>query len=341
MAGRPVVEVGKAPPTIAPVARGIPRPRWSVMIPTYNCAVYLRETLQSVLAQDPGAEQMQIEVVDDVSTRDDPEAVVRELGQGRVAYFRQPNNQGAIGNFNTCIQRSRGHLVHILHGDDFVAEGFYSTLENLADRHPHAMVLATRALWIDKHGRRKSISPRVREYEQFSRDASPCYYTNPFATPAVVIRRQFYERSGGFLPGLKHTADWEMWSRSVAEGGVVMSNRVLAHYRFFDGNDTSRLMRLGENLREYLRVGTCLAARFSGFDIDHFRAMVCVNASLQAFRFTMAGDAEAAAAAREVENELRRGPMPAGWRLKHRILSTPGLRRIALAVLERWNRVRG
>lgn len=50
--------------TILPVADGEPRPLWSVMIPTYNCASYLRETLASVLAQDPGPDLMQIAVVD-------------------------------------------------------------------------------------------------------------------------------------------------------------------------------------------------------------------------------------------------------------------------------------
>ena len=43
-------------------------PFWSVMIPTYNPrADYLEETLHSVLQQDPGPEQMQIEVIDDGS----------------------------------------------------------------------------------------------------------------------------------------------------------------------------------------------------------------------------------------------------------------------------------
>ena len=84
---------------IPPVPEGESRPLWSVMIPTYNCAQYLRETLASVLAQDPGPEIMQIELIDDHSTDDDPAAVVAELGQGRVGFYQQPKNVGVPKNF--------------------------------------------------------------------------------------------------------------------------------------------------------------------------------------------------------------------------------------------------
>ena len=56
---------------IAPLPQEAARPKWSVMIPAYNCARFLAATLESVLAQDPGPAQMQIEVVDDCSS-DDP-----------------------------------------------------------------------------------------------------------------------------------------------------------------------------------------------------------------------------------------------------------------------------
>lgn len=93
---------------ILPVPCDVPRPVWSVMIPTYNCGQFLGETLASVLAQDPGPEIMQIAVVDDCSMHDDPQAVVEAVGRGRVSFFRQPFNVGNAGNFNYVPEASAG-----------------------------------------------------------------------------------------------------------------------------------------------------------------------------------------------------------------------------------------
>ena len=107
---------------------GIHRPFWSVMIPTYNNGKYLRRTLESVLCQAPDPDEMQIEVVDGCSTKDDPEGMVKELGKGRVVFYRLSSNHGPAHTFNTCIERSRGQWVHVLHGDDIVLPGFYRGL---------------------------------------------------------------------------------------------------------------------------------------------------------------------------------------------------------------------
>src|SRR5690554_4398395 len=67
----------KAPPKIEPLKDATHRPRWSVMIPSYNCIEYLRDTIQSVLLQAPSAEEMQIEVIDDYSSDGDVELLVK------------------------------------------------------------------------------------------------------------------------------------------------------------------------------------------------------------------------------------------------------------------------
>jgi GT2 family glycosyltransferase len=333
--GRPDADAAVCPP-IEPVPAGVHRPLWSVMIPTYNCAEYLRSTLASVLQQDPGPEQMQVEIVDDCSTRDDPEAVARQLGGPRVVFYRQPKNVGASNNFNTCIRRARGRLVHILHGDDFVTPEFYAEVAGLAERFPQAALLATRAHVVDADGKVRFRSERVPAMEDCTTDASSFYYMDPLRTPAVVVRREFYERHGGFRPDLVHTADWEMWARAVALGGGVVLDRPLAGYRDFGMNDTSRLRRTGEGFRDYLRLADVLAARHTDFDLVRFQCMVRLAAIIQRMTFQGSGDAEAAAANQAIVDELRDLSVPMRWWLKERVASLPVLGPVVVKLVKRW-----
>jgi hypothetical protein len=150
-------------PVITPVSGGSNQPLWSVMIPTYNGTKYLEQTLRSVLEQDPGSDLMQIEVVDDCSTQDDPEELVMEIGQGRVSFYRQPKNLGLIGNWNDCIRRARGYWIHILHQDDLVKFGFYSRLRAAVEREPTIGAAFCRYFYMDEKGHEQALSPLERE----------------------------------------------------------------------------------------------------------------------------------------------------------------------------------
>jgi hypothetical protein len=89
---------GEEPPPISPLPPLAERPFWSVMIPIYNCREdYLSETLGSVLRQDPGAADMQIEVLDNCSTLGDPESATRfnEVKVGDKVSITYNNNVSA------------------------------------------------------------------------------------------------------------------------------------------------------------------------------------------------------------------------------------------------------
>lgn len=285
-------------PVIPPVPDGVPRPFWSVMIPTYNCADLLRVTLRSVLEQAPGPDEMQIEVIDDVSTKDDPEAVVREVGQGRVGFYRQPANVGAIRNFNTCLTRSRGHWVHVLHGDDCVESFFYQQVGELAKSEPLVAAVITRTFIIEESGSIAELSPRIKSLE--AGDMTPALYTlqNHIRFPGVVLNRAFLESEGGFDTQFPHVADWEMWVRAIGSRGVAYINRPLASYRVFEGNDTSRLVRTAENLYDYMRLREMFRLSVPGFNIVEYDAIVRSGAENQVRMFALRGDEEAAAANR-------------------------------------------
>lgn len=221
------------PPPI-PRVEGTGRPFWSVMIPTYNDAGYLVESLGSVLAQDPGPERMQIQVVDDHSTVGDPEALVRNLAGDRVEFFRQPRNVGHVANFNTCLERSVGMVVHVLHDDDAVRPGFYDRLEQGLRRHPEVGAAFTRHIYCDSEGHWWSISPLERKTTGVLDDwLKKIAGGQRVTTPSMVVRRSTYETLGGFDPrsGRVGGEDWEMWVRVATQYPVWFEPEPLAVYR--------------------------------------------------------------------------------------------------------------
>ena len=218
---------------ILPVSEETPRPVWSVMIPTYNCATYLRETLVSVLAQDLGSEVMQIEVIDDHSTKDDPEAVVRELAGDRISFYRQLKNVGYIRNFETCLQRSRGQLVHLLHGDDYVFSGFYQKMQQLFAINQDIGSAFCRHVYMDSEGHWVTISPLERcESGVLDNHLERIITGVPIQAVSMVVRRSVYECLGGYDRRFTYCCeDWEMWVRIALHYPIGYLPEPLASYR--------------------------------------------------------------------------------------------------------------
>jgi hypothetical protein len=241
--------------TIRPVPEEGTRPLWSVMIPAYNCAEYLRETLSSVLVQDPGPALMQIEVVDDHSTEDDPAAVVEELGKGRVGFYRQAENVGYIRNFETCLQRSRGRLIHLLHGDDYVRTGFYSKLQRAFEGDREVAAAYCRHIITDEHGHWERISPLEQPKSGVLADALDRISSrHPVQTPSIVVRRDIYEKLGGFDRRISSCGeDWEMWVRIASRYPFWFEVEPLAVYRSSSSSLSGKAMRTGQNIRDVRR----------------------------------------------------------------------------------------
>ena len=86
-------------PAIPPLPPLTPRPVWSVMIPTYNCAAIWRTRCAASSSRRRRRTRCRSRSSMMRSAADDPEAVVRQIGGGRVAFFRQPKNVGPQANF--------------------------------------------------------------------------------------------------------------------------------------------------------------------------------------------------------------------------------------------------
>jgi glycosyltransferase involved in cell wall biosynthesis len=255
-----VQRIPTSPPIISPIDDNLHRPLWSVMIPAYNCSQYLSETIQSVLQQDMGIDLMQIEVVDDCSTDSHVEELVRKVGKGRVGYFRQKQNVGSLRNFETCINRSRGKYIHLLHGDDRAKIGYYVSITELFERFPEAG--AAYCAWdylksdgtFSHHSRIEAEEQGVLENWLYKLAEHP-----RLQYVAMTVKREVYEKLGSFYL-VTYGEDWEMWARIAKQYPTAYTPEVLAEYREHKNSITWQSYRNGQNIKDLAKVTSVIVS---------------------------------------------------------------------------------
>lgn len=241
-------------PSVGTVREGAERPYWSVMIPTFQPTQMLEAALRSVLDQDPGPDRMQIAIVDDGSTNDFAVDLIERLAPERIEYYGQTANRGLAKNWNACLDWSRGYWIHLLHQDDILLPGFYEAMEQAGSGPYEVGVGFCRSFYMNADGHWEGMSPLERSgagvLENWQARVTD---GQRIQCPSVVVRREVYEELGGFRPELRYALDWEMWMRAASRWSFWYEPRLLAAYRKMPGNETSRMLRTGESVRDSYR----------------------------------------------------------------------------------------
>lgn len=239
------------------------KPLWSVMLPTYNPGSFFLETLQSILTEDPGPNRMQIEIVDDASSGDEAYRAAEAIAPGRITYYKHSHNQGLANCWNTCIERARGELIHILHQDDYVLPNFYSILEQALVQNPSVGAAFSRHFFVDHENCITGLSPPESSASGVLHNWLELITKwQRIQTPSIVVRRATYAKVGGFDPRLLYAVDWEMWIRIAANYDIWYERRPLACYRQHMRSETARLQQRGLITRD-LKKAICIAKAYT------------------------------------------------------------------------------
>ncbi len=237
-------------PPIPPVQDSAPRPFWTVLIPAYK-PEYLPQTLRSLMEQDPGAQEMEILVLDDCSPHK-LEPIVRQICGQRANYVHHARNLGTYANENAGLTMARGQWIHILNDDDWVLPGFYSTLHDaLKDQPPTVGAGCCRQTNVDQAGR--EIAPQINLREKpgiIENWLMRVGAANPVHPVGVVVRRSTFEHLGGFYPKLNYCADWEFNKRSAVFYDWWYEPKIMACYRHHLESITYSGQDSGEQLRD-------------------------------------------------------------------------------------------
>lgn len=250
-----------------------------ICIPTYNAAPTIRETIRSLLEQSYA--NIVVNVVDNAST-DETVQIVKSLSSPRVLIHQNPNNIGAEGNFNRCIELASGKYTAIFHADDLYGPDMVASQVAFLECYGCVGAVFTEAHVIDEEGR---LSGRIgaphaldinRPYYEFAEIFKALLlHSNFLICPSAMARTSVYKDEikewRGDLFG--SAADLDVWLRIARKHHIGVIRKPLMQYRVWKAQWSAKI-----------RMNTERAMLFN--IIDHYLEDPSVHAILNAQDWT-------------------------------------------------------
>lgn len=219
--------------------------RFSIVIPLYNKAPYIRKALDSVLAQT--YQDYECIVIDDGSTDGSAEVVQCVVHNAqctmgeKIRLLSQPN-AGVAAARNHAVKEAKGEYLCFLDADDWWEPTFLQEMARHIARYPDAGLYATNYIYY-KPGKTHIALNLPTGYINY-----PQAYLHSTAMPvwtgAAVMPKRIFNEMGGFPAGVRLGEDFLLWAKTAMRYPVAFLNKPLAYYN----NDVPAALRATRNL---------------------------------------------------------------------------------------------
>lgn len=188
-------------------------PNVSVILPVYNGEQFLREAVDSILAQT--FTDFELLLMNDGST-DGTEAIILSYTDKRIVYGKNEKNSGLIFTLNKAVGLARGEYIARMDADDVaLPQRLEKQLAHL--QNTGADLLATRVMLIDAEGRPLPDWPDDANNTSPERIKNFLRKDNCIAHPTVMAKASLFKKYG-YRYNQKYSEDYDLWLRLLADG---------------------------------------------------------------------------------------------------------------------------
>jgi glycosyltransferase involved in cell wall biosynthesis len=229
------------------LAASLEPPLVSVITATFNMAKYVREAVDSVLAQSyPHVESI---VVDDGSTDSTSAVLAGYAGNPKVRIFRQ-ENAGQTRAKNRGLQEAHGSFVGFCDADDrWRSEKLEHQVPLFTDR-PRLGVVYGDFACIDAAGAPVPVSQQTRHSGKIT---GKLLADNFIPFPSALVRQEAIAAVGGFDESLTMSIDFDLWLRISVDWDFLHVPEALADYRLWEGQMSHRSRERLDNATRLMR----------------------------------------------------------------------------------------
>lgn len=188
----------------------------SVIIPTYNRAASIKDSIDSVL--DQTYSNLEIIVIDDAST-DNTEEIVKSIKDNRIIYYKLPENGKVAHARNIGVSMSSSDIIVFHDSDDLCMPDRIEKQYSYLAEHPEYDLVYS-ALRVTK-GNQSIIFPPGNYNEKLEGDIhKELLLCNTIDCPAIMMRKSVFCETNGFNETYPNLSDWEFVIR-VSENHLI------------------------------------------------------------------------------------------------------------------------
>jgi glycosyltransferase involved in cell wall biosynthesis len=204
----------------------------AVLLPTYNCAQYLQESIDSILSQTYS--NFDLYIYDDCST-DTTSQIISTYTDERIFYIKNSENLGIAKTLNLGLEALLPHYEYIarMDADDWSFPERFQKQIDFMESNPDVAMSGTQAYWLSDMSEMKSFN--WLQPERYNYIKLYLLFSASFGHQTIVFRSKYLNDDNfRYDINIKTCEDWDLWTKIVRNYKIVnlpfflVKNRVVA-----------------------------------------------------------------------------------------------------------------